>query len=287
MKLGLAAGLAASSTLVLAFQPRVYLLPGNGKLNDKYPDSTRPELTLPQANKVIANHLGLDMYESIEDFGEGKEWQSLLKGGVDALFRNGDRPSRSTVIFVVHTDRPEGELTDCGGLSRAHFCYSDILTGKRLPNNPDFYINATLSSRDASALMATYVAHAYDNFDTVSSGPNWFRDAGLEFDASWYEDHTQPFQGQGKSASLFLDEYFAYTRYLEGPWGQNTEPPRTHSSGNEPSAFAAFEISSLDLLAEEYGHNSEQYQKATETVRSWLDSVRTFLVSESSLLDHS
>jgi hypothetical protein len=79
-------------------------------LNGKFvvSDSTPPSLSLPQANKVLANHLGLDKFESIEDLGENKEWQHLLHGGLNALLRTGDRPPRSTVMLILHTDYPEG-----------------------------------------------------------------------------------------------------------------------------------------------------------------------------------
>lgn len=113
MKLRLAAGLALSSALACAYQPRVYLLPTRGMLTGKYvvSDSAPPSLSLAQANKVLANHLGFDLFESIEDFGDGKEWQDMIGGGLDALLRTGDRPPRSTVMLVVHTDRPEGTMT--------------------------------------------------------------------------------------------------------------------------------------------------------------------------------
>jgi hypothetical protein len=157
------------------------------------------------------------------------------------------------------------------------FPLPDILNQEPLSDYPDFYINATLSSGDVSALMDNYVAHAHGNFDTVSSGLNWYRDAGFEFDASWYEDRTKVFQVPGKPAALFLDEFYAYTRYMDGPRGKDANFPLAHGDNYEPSGFAAFEITSLDLLAEEHGRDSKQYQKAIAIIRFWLNFVRTLL----------
>lgn len=130
MKLRLAAGLALSSALACAYQPRVYLLPTRGMLTGKYvvSQSPPPSLSLVQANKVLANHLGFDMFESIEDHGEGKEWQNMVGGGLDSLLRTGDRPPRSTVMLVVHTDHPEGMVTSTAVASNFLFAnYSHFI----------------------------------------------------------------------------------------------------------------------------------------------------------------
>ncbi|KAG8769971.1 hypothetical protein FRC12_004596 [Ceratobasidium sp. 428] len=258
MKLRLVAALSLSSTLVCAYQPRVYLLPTRGMLTGKHvvSDNTPPSLSLPQANKVLANHLGFDKFESIEDIGESKGWQHLLHGGLDALLRTGDRPPRSTVMLVLHTDHPEDVLS--------------LPSRDPLPQNPDFYINGTLSTYDVSALISTYVTHARGNFDTVSSGVNWFVGSSVKFEEG-FDINAEAFKVPGESAKLFLDEYTAIEKYKEGPWDENTKFPLAHGDNYEPSDFAAFEISSLDLLAEEYGRSSEQYQLATQIVRNWLD----------------
>ncbi|KAG8738812.1 hypothetical protein FRC10_006465 [Ceratobasidium sp. 414] len=258
MKFRLVTALSLSSTLACAYQPRVYLLPTRGMLTGKYvvSDNTPPSLSLPQANKVLANHLGLDMFESIEDLGDSKEWHHLLRGGLDSLLRTGDRPPRSTVMLVLHTDRPEDVLS--------------LSNRDPLPHNPDFYINSTLSTHDVSALISTYVTHAHGNFDTVSSGANWFVGSTVKFDTS-FDANVEVFKVPGTSAKLFLDEYMAIERYNQGPWDENTKFPLAHGDNYEPSDFAAFEISSLDLVAEEYGPLSEQYQLATQIVRNWLN----------------
>lgn len=273
MKLRLTAGLALSSALVCAYQPRVYLLPTRSMLTGKYvvSESAPPSLSLAQANKVLANHLGFDMFESIEDFGDGKEWQNMIGGGLDALLRTGDRPPRSTVMLVVHTDRPEGMMTLTAVALSFFFAnlfllrISDVLSLPNrdpLPEAPDFYVNGSLSTGDISALISTYVANAKGNFDTISSGVNWFLGSSVEYNND-VDETAEVFKVPGGAARVFLDEYMALKRYSEG-----------HSDDYAPSDFAAFEVTSLDLLAEEYGRDSEQYQLATKIVRGWMNVVR-------------
>ena len=162
-------------------------------------------------------------------------------------------------MLVVHTDRPEDLLS--------------ALSLDPFPEHPDFYINATLSSHDVSALMSTYVAHAKGNFDTISSGLKWYLNADIdEFDAGHYKYDLQAFSGSSKAAGLFADEYMAIEQYKQGPWKSGAKFPLTHGDPDlyQPSDFAAFEISSLDLLADEFGRDSEQYQVATRRIREWM-----------------
>lgn len=160
---------------------------------------------------------------------------------------------------------------------------SDLLTAAShdpLPEHPDFYINATLSSHDVSALMSSYVAHAKGNFDTVSSGLKWYLNADIDkFDASNYEYDLQSFSGSSKAAGLFADEYMAIEQYKQGPWKAGAKFPLAHGDPYlyEPSDFAAFEIKSLDLLADEFGRDSQQYQEATRRIREWMNVVRSYV----------
>ena len=118
-----------------------------------------------------------------------------------------------------------------------------------------------------------YVANAKGSFDTVSSGINWFLGSSIEYDND-VDETAEVFKVPGKSARIFLDEYMALRRYSEGPRNSNSEFPLAHGDNYVSSDFAAFEVTSLDLLAEEYGHDSKQYQLATEIVRKWMSVVR-------------
>ncbi|KAH7339484.1 hypothetical protein B0J17DRAFT_655331 [Rhizoctonia solani] len=242
MRLGLVTGLAISSTLAWAYEPRVYLLSTRGVLgNNRGASIASPSLTLPQTNKVLANHLGLDTYESLEDHGESKEWQKMLKSGMDSLF---DGAPKNTMMFVLYTDRPQD--------------LASMPTFNYFPEQPSFYINSTLSRRDISALLSNYVAHARQDFTTIPSGLDWHSDSDF---ASRFEgdDIIETFKVPGKSAALFLDEIMAIQYFKHGQWAKNTET----------SNFATFEITALDLLAEEYGRDSEQYRKAVDVIE-WL-----------------
>jgi hypothetical protein len=166
-------------------------------------------------------------------------------------------------------------------VSFAHFSlcsFTEVLSYPSrdpLPRNPDFFINGSLSAPDVSALVSNYVTHARGNFDTVSSGTNWFLNSAVKFDES-LDPQAEAFKVPGKAARVFLDEYMAIERYKEGPWDENTKFPLAHgpSYEYEPSDFAAFEITSLDLLAEEHGKSSELYQLAIHIIRNWLNVVR-------------
>ncbi|KDN38729.1 hypothetical protein RSAG8_09279, partial [Rhizoctonia solani AG-8 WAC10335] len=242
MRLGLVTGLAFSSTLVWAYEPRVYLLSTRGMLGGSRDASIiTPSLTLPQTNKVLANHLGLDTYESLEDYGESKQWKKMLKSGMDSLF---DEPPKNTMMFVLYTDRPQD--------------LASMPTFDYFPEQPSFYINSTLSRRDISALLTNYDAHARQDFATAPSGLDWQSDS--EF-ASKFEDDDiiETFKVPGKSAALFLDEIMSIQYFRHGSWARSTEVPK----------FATFEITALDLLAEEYGRDSEQYRKAVDVIE-WL-----------------
>ncbi|EUC64364.1 transmembrane protein, putative [Rhizoctonia solani AG-3 Rhs1AP] len=242
MRLGLVTGLAISSTLVWAYEPRVYLLSTRGMLGGRRGASINPpSLTLPQTNKVLANHLGLDTYESLEDYGESKEWQKMLKNGMDSLF---DEPSKNTMMFVLYTDRPQD--------------LASMPTFDYFPEQPSFYINSTLSRRDISALLTNYAAHARQDFTTAPSGLEWHSDSDF---ASKFEgdDIIETFKVPGKSAALFLDEIMAIQYFRHGSWAQSNEAPN----------FATFEITALDLLAEVYGRDSAQYRKAVDVIE-WL-----------------
>ncbi|KAF8756841.1 hypothetical protein RHS01_03976 [Rhizoctonia solani] len=244
MRLGLVTGLAISSTLAWAYEPRVYLLSTRGMLNgNRAGSSAPPSLTLPQTNKVLANHLGLDIYESLEDYGEGKEWQKMLKSGIDSLL-DGDEAPKNTMMLVLYTDRPQD--------------LAAMPTFDYFPEQPSFYINSTLSRRDISALLSNYAAHARENFATIPKGLDWNTDSDFtsKFNA---DDIIQTFKVPGKSAELFLDEIMAIQYFKHGSWSKNAEA----------SNFATFEITALDLLAEEYGRDSEQYRKAVDVIE-WL-----------------
>ncbi|KAJ1304442.1 hypothetical protein OPQ81_005589 [Rhizoctonia solani] len=244
MKLGLVTGLVISSTLAWAYEPRVYLLSTRGMLGGKRDASiTSPSLTLPQTNKVLANHLGLDIYESLEDYGESKDWQKLLKNGMDSLL-DADQPPKNTMMFVLYTDRPQD--------------LASMPTFDYFPQQPSFYINSTLSRRDISALLSNYAAHARQDFAMVPSQLDWHGDSDF---ASKFEgdDIIETFKVPGKSAALFLDEIMAIQYFRHGSWARSTEVPK----------FATFEITALDLLAEEYGRDSEQYRKAVDVIE-WL-----------------
>ncbi|GAB1521451.1 hypothetical protein RhiTH_004547 [Rhizoctonia solani] len=244
MRLGLVTGLAISSTLAWAYEPRVYLLSTRGMLNgNRAGSSAPPSLTLPQTNKVLANHLGLDIYESLEDYGEGKEWQKMLKSGIDSLL-DGDEAPKNTMMLVLYTDRPQD--------------LAAMPTFDYFPEQPSFYINSTLSRRDISALLSNYAAHARENFATIPKGLDWNTDSDFtsKFNA---DDIIQTFKVPGKSAELFLDEITAIQYFKHGSWSKNAEA----------SNFATFEITALDLLAEEYGRDSEQYRKAVDVIE-WL-----------------
>ncbi|QRV79466.1 hypothetical protein RhiJN_07481 [Ceratobasidium sp. AG-Ba] len=235
MKLRLAAALSFYSALACAYQPRVYLLPTKEMLTGKVvvSASTPPTLSMSQANKVLANHLGLDMFESIEDAGENKDWQHLLHGGLDSLLHTGDRPGLSTVMLVLHTDRPEDVLS--------------LPSRDPLPSHPDFYINTTLSAQDVSALVHNYVTHARSTSDSVTLG----LDSPLESEQDEsFEINAQAFKVPVTSFPIIETE---------------------NGDHRDMKNFATFEIKSLDLLAEEYGRSSEQYQLATQLVRNWLD----------------
>ncbi|CAE6419100.1 unnamed protein product [Rhizoctonia solani] len=242
MRLGLITGFAISSTLAWAYEPRVYLLSTRGMLgNNRGASISSPSLTLPQTNKVLANHLGLDTYESLED--HGKEWQKMLKSGMDSLF-DGDQPPKSTMMFVLYTDRPQD--------------LASMPTFDYFPEQPSFYINSTLSRRDISALLSNYIAHARQDFATMPLGLDWHSDSNF---ASKFEgdDIIETFKVPGKSAALFLDEIMAIQYFRHGSWAKSTEAP----------SFATFEITALDLLAEEFGRDSEQYRKAVDVIE-WL-----------------
>ncbi|CAE6431519.1 unnamed protein product [Rhizoctonia solani] len=244
MRLGLVTGLAVSSTLAWAYEPRAYLLSTRGMLNGNGRGSSEsPSLTLPQTNKVLANHLGLDIYESLEDYGETKEWQKMLKNGMDSLL-DGDQLPKNTMMFVLYTDRPQD--------------LASMPTFDYFPEQPSFYINSTLSRRDVSALLSNYAAHARESFATVPKELNWKSDPDFapKFDG---DDIIQTFKVPGKSAALFLDEIMAIQYFRHGSWSRSTETPN----------FATFEITALDLLAEEYGRDSEQYRKAVDVIE-WL-----------------
>ncbi|CUA74515.1 hypothetical protein RSOLAG22IIIB_11275 [Rhizoctonia solani] len=241
MRLGVVTGLAISSTLVWAYDPRVYLLSTRGMLGGSRGPTNSPLLTLPQTNKVLANHLGLDKYESLEDYGENREWQDILKSGVDSLF---DEPPKNTMMFVLYTDRPQD--------------LASMPTFNYFPENPTFYINSTLSRRDISALLTNYAAHARQDFTTAPSGLDWHSDS--EFISKFEgDDIIETFKVPGKSAALFLEEIMAIQHFRHGSWARS----------DDATNFATFEITALDLLAEEYGHDSEQYRKAVDVIE-WL-----------------